>query len=268
MNDRIYFVGDPHGFFDHFMPVIERDQPAAVVLLGDMDLTRPLYEVVAEWDYDPNLFWFIHGNHDSDRHNNWSSLTCARKNGRDLHRRVVEIAGRRVAGLGGVFRQKIWTGREGPNQIHRPEDYMDRQPPRDRRLPLKHFTSIFPRDIAQMLGKDADILVTHEAPSSHRLGNPALDELALALGVDRHFHGHHHWTYEKAAPGGCRVNGVDMAGIVDDQGREVLPGLSTPNKAVPTSLSEAWLMWAAAEAGWIESPTTAAHLLMEDDDEI
>lgn len=38
----------------------------------------------------------------------------------------------------------------------------------------------------------ADILITHEAPSCHPYGCEALDVLAMDMKVKRSFHGHHH----------------------------------------------------------------------------
>ncbi len=240
---HIWFVGDPHGYFDRFMPTIEAGQPDAVVLLGDMDLTRPLDAVLAEWDYDPARVWFVHGNHDADKASYWSRLPAER----NLHGRVTEIAGRRIAGLGGVFRQTIWSGHAGPNRLFTVEDYLARQPPRARKLPVRHRASIFPADIAALTGQQAEILVSHEAPSTHHLGNAALDELGRVLGVSRHFHGHHHFDYEKRLAGGIFVHGVDMGGIQDDEGRVVLAGLSNPPVRLPHDEAEARKMWEEAE---------------------
>jgi len=219
MSDRIYFVGDPHGYFRHFMPIVERDQPAAVVLLGDIEADRPLAEILGRWDYDPARIWIIPGNHDVDRLSLWANLSAWRQSGRDLHGQVTEVAGRRIAGLGGWFVSEIWSGWEY-DECHRPAQ-----------LQLEHHVAIFPEQIKRIRrAGQADILVTHEAGSTHPLGNEALDELAAALGVERHYHGHHHETYAQKAGQGHMVHGVDMAAIVNDLGEIVLDGLSTPTR--------------------------------------
>jgi len=232
MNDRIFFVGDPHGYFRHFMPTVEREQPAAVVLLGDIEADRPLAEILGQWDYDPARVWIIPGNHDVDRRSLWSNLSAWRQAGRDLHGQVQEIAGRRVAGLGGVFEAEIWHPDYGPPLWKSGNEFMAIQPP-DRRaagLPLKFHAAIWWRDYERLWDAQADILVTHEAPACHRYGFREIDDLAAALGVSRHYHGHHHETYAEPSDAGHQVHGADMAAIIDDQGGVVLDGLSTPTR--------------------------------------
>lgn len=233
MNDRIFFVGDPHGYFRRFMPTIERDQPAAVVLLGDIEAEQPLVEILRKWDYDPERVFIIPGNHDADRRSLWTNLSAWRQAGRDLHGRVLEIAGRRIAGLGGVFEAEIWHPDYGAPLWRSGDEFMAIQPPERKAagLPLKFHAAIWWRDYARLWELQADILVTHEAPRCHRHGFIELDNLGEAMGVTSHFHGHHHETYEdQAAQGGHQVHGVDMAAIVDDKGQVILDGLSTPTR--------------------------------------
>jgi hypothetical protein len=52
--------------------------------------------------------------------------------------------------------------------------------------------AIFPAEWEALGALEADLLVTHEAPSCHPHGFEAIDDLARALGVVRAFHGHHH----------------------------------------------------------------------------
>lgn len=58
---------------------------------------------------DKTEVWFIHGNHDTDSEADHDHLFGSALADRNLHGRVVEIAGLRIAGLGGVFRGKVWT---------------------------------------------------------------------------------------------------------------------------------------------------------------
>lgn len=233
MNDRIYFVGDPHGYFRHFMPTIERDQPAAVVLLGDIEVDEPLAQVLGKWDYDPARVWIIHGNHDVDQRHLWANLSAWRQNGRNLHGNVLEVAGRRIAGLGGVFEAEIWHPDYGQALWKSGNEFMAIQPPDKKAagLPLKFHGAIWWKDYERLFDQQADILVTHEAPACHRHGFKELDDLADALGARQHFHGHHHETYaDHSADGRCAVQGVDMAAIVNDLGEIVFAGLSTPTR--------------------------------------
>jgi len=54
--------------------------------------------------------------------------------------------------------------------------------------------AIWPEDIETLASQKADILVTHEAPSSHPSGSAVIDELARAMGARLIVHGHHHVT--------------------------------------------------------------------------
>lgn len=106
----------------------------------------------------------------------------------------IEIAGLRIAGLGGVFRGQVWAPPATPS--FETQDQYTAQCGQGNRwrgdLPRKHRSSIFPVDYYQFAGQRADILVTHEAPSAHPHGFAAIDELARSLGVNKTFHGHHH----------------------------------------------------------------------------
>ena len=68
--------------------------------------------------------------------------------------------------------------------------------------------AIWPEDIEALAAQRADVLVTHEAPSSHPAGNGTLDELARAMGARLIVHGHHHVALHAEAHDGLRVMGV------------------------------------------------------------
>ena len=61
----IYFLGDTHGRFAHVLEAVTRDQPAAIVFLGDIQAPAPLHDTLASI-LDMTEVWFIHGNHDTD----------------------------------------------------------------------------------------------------------------------------------------------------------------------------------------------------------
>jgi hypothetical protein len=92
---------------------------------------------------------------------------------------------------------------------------------------LKHRSSIFPADHANLSKLRADILVTHEAPSAHPHGFAVLDELARSLGVNKTFDGHHHDRLDYSAERprlGFDAFGVGLRGITDQDGRIIRPG--------------------------------------------
>lgn len=53
--------------------------------------------------------WWIPGNHDTDQVHHYDNVFGSTLDDHNLHGRVVDIAGVRIAGLGGVFREKIWN---------------------------------------------------------------------------------------------------------------------------------------------------------------
>lgn len=224
----IYLCGDPHGNFDHLIEVVTHAKPDAVILLGDLTPLQPLQEVL-----EPVLslteVWFIHGNHDTDTESSYDHLFSSTLAGRNLHGRVVEIAGVRIAGLGGVFRKQVWMPPAAAS-FQSPDAYCAQCGRgnlwRDG-LPRKHRSTIFPKDFVLLQGQRADILVTHEAPSCHPHGFQVIDELARSLGVSHSFHGHHHDSIDYSASRaelGFMVHGVGLRDIMDLAGSMIHTG--------------------------------------------
>lgn len=224
----IYFFGDTHGCFDHVLDVVGRDHPAAVVFLGDLQAQRPL-EIELASILDKTEVWYIHGNHDTDSEADYDNLFGSALADRNLHGRVVEIDGLRIAGLGGIFRGQVWAP-PGEWLHERPEDFTARCGKGNLwrgGLPRKHRSSIFPSDYFNLVGQRADILVTHEAPSAHPHGFDAIDELARSLGVSKAFHGHHHDQLDYSSQRerlGFDAFGVGFCGVSDANGRVVRSG--------------------------------------------
>lgn len=224
----ILFCGDPHGHFGHIIEAVQEHQPAAVILLGDMQAPRPLHIELAPILTKTEI-WFIPGNHDTDSEADHDHLFGSALADRNLHGRVVEIAGLRIAGLGGVFREKVWTP-PAPATFENPKQYLARCGKGNfwrGGLPLKHRSTIFPVDYERLKKQRADILVTHEAPSSHPHGFTAIDQLASHLGVRTTFHGHHHDQLDYSAERtrlGFDAFGVGLRGIADMTGRVVCAG--------------------------------------------
>jgi Icc-related predicted phosphoesterase len=190
----IIICGDPHGQFSHISRAVLAERPAAVILLGDMDASRPLDEALAPIAAVTDIFW-IHGNHDTESETAYDSLFGSRLADHCLHGKVVDVHGRRFAGIGGVFRSKIWNGATAAFQT--PADYLAVCGKGNfwrGGLPLKHRSTLFPSDLAAFAGEHADVLVSHEAPGAHPYGFSALTDLAARLQVKDAFHGHHHET--------------------------------------------------------------------------
>ena len=191
--DQLLFCGDPHGQFEHIFERVRHMRPKAVILLGDLDLPQP-FETVFAPILDLTEVWFIHGNHDTDHAYCYDHLFHSALSDRNLHGKIMNIGGVRIAGLGGVFRGQIWYPPENP-RYRTKADFIARCGKGNRwrgGLPLKHRSSIFPDDLELFKGQKADILVCHEAPGSHPHGFAIIDELADSLGVKQIIHGHHH----------------------------------------------------------------------------
>jgi predicted phosphodiesterase len=214
----ILFVGDAHGDFE---PMLEAAASAtAVILLGDQEPFYDLASILGSEIADKT--WWIFGNHDSD---DPECLTHhASMADRNLHCRVVEIDGLRIAGLGGTFRSNVLgVDRQTPlSDLPRIRPQDTRQSlamiRKGRKLAPQDHTTIFPEDLnfmARLASQTrVDILVTHEAPESHKLGYRILGDVARALKARIHVHAHHHERYDAMLDGGVRVAGVGMSGMM------------------------------------------------------
>jgi len=234
----LLFCGDPHGRFDHIVAAAERWPGVPVILLGDLEPQEPLPQLLGPvWART----WLIHGNHDSEheavaRHV-WSEVAQAQC----LHARVVELAsGLRVAGLGGVFRERVWhpdrAGQTGgqPRWFNR-KAHEHATPRQDRwreGVPMVHWSSIYPDDWQALQAQRCDVLVVHEAPGYHPNGMPLLDELARAMGAKLVVHGHHHdrldsrsvWTSQGFQSFGVGLRGITWIEPHTGEAEVVVPG--------------------------------------------
>jgi hypothetical protein len=103
-----------------------------------------------------------------------------------------------------------------PPRFHTRAAFLESLPPDEKwrgGLPLWHRDTIFPEDVDALSSQCFDVLVTHEAPSSHRHGSAVLDALAEAGGARLIVHGHHHESYEALLDSGVRVRGLRLAEI-------------------------------------------------------
>lgn len=222
----VFFVGDPHNCFEDVAQAIDEHRPDAVVLLGDMTVDVPLHDVLSDVCEITDIWW-IHGNHDCDEERWYENLFDSQLADRNLNGRVVEIAGLRIAGLGGVFRGRVWH--PSFEMRWRTRDEYLKQAGKDNLwrggLPLKARCAIWREDYDKLSQQRADILVTHEAPGNHHYGFGLIDELARSMEASVIYHGHHHRNYRAEIDGGIVVRGVGLAGITDEQGNIILSGL-------------------------------------------
>jgi predicted phosphodiesterase len=209
---KILFAGDPHRNFAPILRACAARPPGTLILLGDCDLPAPLREVFAPpisqgWD----LRWIL-GNHDTEIEASYDNLTTAPG---DLGLLITTIEGLRIAGLPGVFKPRVWDpgARTTPSFHTRAEFQAALRPGEAWRggLPLFHRDTIFPEDFDRLAASRFDILVSHEAPSSHPFGFAVIDALAESCGASLIVHGHHHQAYEALLPNGIRVRGLGLA---------------------------------------------------------
>ncbi|MEB0113548.1 metallophosphoesterase [Variovorax sp. RTB1] len=230
LGPKILFFGDPHGDFAPVLRAVERLQPEAIVLLGDIQSRTPLHDALATIRAKTDI-WFIHGNHDTDSDSDYDNLWGSELADRNLHGRVAEVAGYKVAGLGGVFRGKVWdpvtpmedAAFDSPQKMLQHVNRGGRHGQHDLwrgGISRKHRSSIFPSHYRALLAERAEILVTHEAPGAYHHGFEVLDELAAGLRARLLVHGHHHkaidYRREGLTPADSpfRAFGIDMGGYL------------------------------------------------------
>jgi predicted phosphodiesterase len=209
--DQILFAGDPHRNVAPILRACAANPPGTLILLGDCDLQAPLAQVFAGpigqgWDIN----WIL-GNHDTETETAYDHLTTAQG---DLGLRVTTIHNIRIAGLPGVFKPRVWHPADGPPSYRTRTEFQAALRPNEPwrgGLPLFHRDTIFPEDFDRLAGLRFDILVSHEAPSSHPNGFAVIDALAESCGASLIVHGHHHQSYETRLPNGIRVRGLGLA---------------------------------------------------------
>lgn len=225
---EIYFCGDLHGKFYQLIAAVLHYKPLAIVLLGDImgdepkkTLDQELVKILELTD-----IWFIHGNHDTDSQASYDALFNSPVLGsRNLHGRVVDVAGLRIAGVGGVFRGRIWNPTLSDDYTFKSYDDYFRYAEQKRPLRLrsamvaayedrKHRSTIFPDVIDDLAEDRANVLVTHEAGEYHPLGYEVISHLGRYMGVHTSFHGHMHETIRYADYTYYKAHGVGLRAIV------------------------------------------------------
>ena len=235
----IVFIGDIHQMWDRVERGLSRlpSLPKAAVILGDVQCDKPLDVLAAPLLRRGIEVHWIFGNHDNDGGPEmWHHLTSPAHNpitaAHTMHGMVTVIDGIRIAGLGGTFRPRIWEP-PAPPRLHGRSELPDDVRQMGKGWRPEHIdalvhslgtTAIWPEDYDRLANQQADILVTHEAPSSHPAGNSALDALARSMGVRLIIHGHHHVNYLATAPDNLQSLGVAAAWGVTASGAVLWEG--------------------------------------------
>jgi predicted phosphodiesterase len=210
----IVIAGDPHGNFSPILRACAALEPGVLILLGDCDLRRPLRQTLAPLFADGWRVHWIIGNKDAETEAAFDNLVSDHPEG-DIGGRVIEADGWRIAGLGGVFKPRTWDPAEDASpRFNTRRDFLASLPVREHwrgGLPLWHRDSIFPEDFVHLEKRRFDVLVSHEAPSSHPHGFVVIDRLAAAAGARLVVHGHHHESYAAKLASGIDVRGLAVA---------------------------------------------------------
>ncbi len=206
---HLLFCGDPHGDFTALRRAVARARPAAVVLLGDLDLERPAAEEFADVIAAGIAVLWVPGNHDAQATRWHHHLIAGGLGAGALHGRVLSVGGARLAGLGGIFMEAVWRPGAAPGRPpwRTAAEWLAAHPEHDT-LPGLLRGAIWPADYDRVAALAADILVCHDAPASHRKEYGALDALAAAVGARLIVHGHHHESYAATLGNGVRAVGV------------------------------------------------------------
>jgi predicted phosphodiesterase len=214
-HNRILFAGDPHGNFKPLIAAVHKYQPEAVILLGDYDLEMPL-ESCLEEIVGITEIWWIAGNHDFETPGKYNNLFNSAFSDKDLHLKVTEIAGLRVVGLSGIFLGRVWYPPQQPKWLGK-QHYLHHQSANIKHsgMSLKYKSAIWHDEFEALKALKADILVSHEAPGSHRYGFKVIGELAAAMGVTNIFHGHLHENYATTIKNNIKVYGVADSAVAD-----------------------------------------------------
>lgn len=218
LTKKILFAGDPHGNFAPLISAVRKFSPKAVVLLGDYDLDKPLEDFLHEI-IGLTEIWWIAGNHDFETPDKHRFLFHSALADKHLHLKVNHIAGIRIAGLSGIFLGRVWYPPNIPKWRSK-NHYVNQQRLRigHSELSLKYKSAIWHDEFHALAQLKADILVTHEAPGSHRYGFSVINDLACSMGVKHIFHGHLHENYVKHIKNNIKVTGVANSAVADLSG--------------------------------------------------
>ena len=207
----ILFYGDPHGEWEPLRDWCAYGPgPGHVVIVGDLELSRPLHEELAELFAAGWTVSYVIGNHDTDTCQAFRWLVGDHPTG-DLSNRVVDVGGVRIAGLSGLFKQRIWLPPSLPLYVGR-RHWLVRNAPLKwgGGVPLHLRDTIWPEDVQALGHLQADVLASHEGPTSvwQDMGHSEIDRLAHRMRCRLIVHGHHHHSGVSTLPNGVAVKSL------------------------------------------------------------
>ncbi len=221
--EKIFLCGDPHGEFKQILSAIDEYHPDAVIILGDLTPEVSLDEIFKGVTHT-KIYW-IPGNHDTDSDLIYDRIWRSKYAINNLHGKVLDVCGVKVAGLGGVFRGQIWMPPAEPI-YNSPGEFIKKLGKATTwrgGLPRRHRSTIFHSVFEKLQESKADVLVTHEAPSVHSKGFECLDNLASKLGVKYFFHAHQHECKNYGVINGYVAKGIGLRGVIDLAGNIIVP---------------------------------------------
>ncbi|WP_394752595.1 metallophosphoesterase [Crenothrix sp.] len=223
-HNKILFAGDPHGNFKPLIAAVHEHKPEAVVLLGDYDLDTPLESCLHEI-IDITQIWWIPGNHDFETPSKYKNLFHSALADKSLHLKVIEIAGVKIVGLGGIFLGRVWYPPMQPKWKDKAHYLgMQKLNAKNVDMSLKYKSAIWHDEFHALKALKADILVSHEAPGSHRHGFHVIGDLAAAMNVKTIFHGHLHENYSTVIKKNIHVHGVANTAVANLVGNTLKNG--------------------------------------------
>jgi predicted phosphodiesterase len=228
----ILMFGDVHGSFKHVLPIVRREKPAAIIFLGDLQAKKPLEQELAKVLELTEVYFIHgnHDTDTKEEYDNLFSSKLADRNLHGKVNmidglRVAGLGGIFRASIWypqasaqivpayhnyekyvteGLLAERWKLYRQQAKASMNADDWKQYQKnvaagwmpdlpmPEIAGKALVHKSTIFHNDWMTLYGQEADILVTHEAPSCHRHGFHAIDVLAQGMKAKYTFHGHHH----------------------------------------------------------------------------
>ncbi|TDT87334.1 hypothetical protein DFO45_5008 [Azorhizobium sp. AG788] len=207
--ENIAVFGSMQGGWEAFHQLCADSAPDLAVFTGDLCLEQPLELELADFLAEGGKVLWVPGGQDTATPERYDNLFGGALGASNLSGRVVEASGVRWAGLGGVFRSDIWLPGTASTFESRALWLATNPETRWRGgMPLEHRATVFPEDTDALAALQADVLVSHEAPSSHANGWRIVDAVAEAMGVHTVVHGGAQEAYQATLPNGIRVVGI------------------------------------------------------------
>lgn len=254
----ILMFGDVHGSFKHVLPIVKQEKPAAIFFLGDLQAKKPLEQELTNVLGLTEVYFIHgnHDVDTKEEYDNLFNSKLADRNlhGKVTLIDGYKVAGlggifresiwypqasAEIEPMYGSYEEYVTEGllaerwklyRKQAKANMNAEDWKQYQKnvaagwmpdlpmPEIAGKALTHKSTIFHKDWSALYGQEADILVTHEAPSCHDHGFHAIDVLAQSMKAKYTFHGHHHIRLNYLADEprlGFSAHGVAKRGVSD-----------------------------------------------------